>query len=237
MEHNPLIAVLVNDLLHWLLGLAGIRVHGDVVPAYLIMALIVTLIIVLTVKLLVRNLSLFPGRLQYSLEALYKFFRNLLDDMVGHEGRQFLPAVGTLGIFIASCNLIGLLPEMASPTTNINVTAGCALFIFSYYNYQGIRRHGLWGYIRTFMGPAWWMAFIMMPIELISHLSRLLSLSIRLFGNIFGEDLVILILASLIPFVAPLPMMVMAIFTSLIQAYVFMMLSTVYLAGATRSEH
>lgn len=237
MEHKPFIAVLVNDLLVKLLGLFGIHPTHEVLPPHLVMAFLVTLLLVVFFKLAARNLSIFPGKMQNFLEMLYTFFQSLLDDMVGHEGRKFLPAVGTLGIFIVVSNLIGLVPEMGSPTANLNVTAACALFIFLYYNFQGIRKHGPWGYFKTFMGPAWWLAWLMIPIELISHFSRPLSLSIRLFGNIFGEDLVILILASLVPFVVPLPMMAMAIFTSFIQGFVFVMLSTLYLAGATASEH
>ncbi len=237
MEHKPLVVEWINRLIASVAGLFGKEFHGDPLPAQLVMAFLVTLLIVVFFRLATRRLDLYPRPLQSFLEAIYTFFRSLIDDMIGHEGRRFLPALGTLFVFIASCNLIGLLPEMASPTSNINVTAGCALFIFLYYNYQGVRRHGLWGYIRTFMGPVWWLAWLFLPIEIISHFSRPLSLTVRLFGNIYGEDLVILIIASLVPFVAPLPMMALAIFTSLIQAFVFVMLSTVYLAGATAAEH
>jgi F-type H+-transporting ATPase subunit a len=237
MEHRPLIFDLINRLLTAVAGVFGYRPHGDVLPLHVVMALIVTLLIVLFFKLATRRLDLLPHPLQSFLESIYGFFGSLIDEMIGHEGRRFLPALGTLFIFIATCNLIGLLPEMSSPTSNINVTAGCAIFIFLYYNYQGIRRHGVWGYIKTFMGPVWWLAWLFLPIEIISHFSRPLSLTVRLFGNIYGEDLVILIIASLVPFIAPLPMMALAIFTSLVQAFVFVMLSTVYLAGATADEH
>jgi len=237
MEHKPLIVELLNRLLAAAAKLVGLRPPEDPLPAHLMMAVIVTVVLLLFFKLTVRNLSLFPGKMQYFLEMLYKFYRGVIDDMIGPEGRAFIPAIGTLGLFIAVSNLIGLLPELGSPTANINVTAGCAVFVFLYYHYQGVKKHGVLGYLKTFTGPALWLAWLMVPIEIISHFSRPLSLSVRLFGNIFGEDLVILILASLVPFVAPLPMMVMAIFTSLIQAYVFIMLTTVYLAGATASEH
>jgi F-type H+-transporting ATPase subunit a len=106
-----------------------------------------------------------------------------------------------------------------------------------YYHYQGVKKHGFLGYLKTFAGPAWWLAWLFFPIEIISHFSRPLSLSMRLFGNIFGEDLVIIIIASLIPYIAPLPMMAFAIFTSLLQAFIFVMLSAIYLSGAMASEH
>jgi len=197
----------------------------------------VTIAIMVFFKLAVKNLSIFPGKFQNVLEMIYKFFQGLVDDMIGHEGRKFIPVLGTLGLFIAVSNVCGLLPEMESPTANINTTAGCAIFIFIYYHYQGVRKHGVIGYIKTFMGPVWWLAWLFFPIEIVSHFSRPLSLAMRLFGNIFGEDLVIIIIASLVPFIAPLPVMGLALFTSLLQAFIFVMLSTIYLAGAVSEEH
>ncbi len=237
MEHNPLFAVWINGLLKYAAALAGIRVHGDPLPAHVIMAMIATLVLALFFKLAARHLDVFPARMQALLESIYLFFRSTVDDMIGHEGRKFIPVLGTLGLFIATCNLLGLLPEMASPTANLNVPAGCAVFIFLYYHSQGIKKHGLLGYLKMFSGPKWWMAPIFFPIEVISHFSRPLSLTVRLFCNIFGEDLVIIIIVSLVPFIAPLPMMAMAIFTSFLQAYIFIMLSSVYLSGAIASEH
>jgi F-type H+-transporting ATPase subunit a len=237
MEHNPLFAVWINGLLRSLAGALGIRVHGDPLPAHVIMAMVVTLALALFFKLAVKKPALFPSRMQTLLESIYLFFRSTIDDMIGHEGRKFIPVLGTLALFIASCNLLGLLPEMASPTANLNVPAGCAVFIFLYYHAQGVRKHGVLGYLKKFAGPKWWLSILFFPIEVISHFSRPMSLTVRLFCNIFGEDLVIIIIVSLVPFVAPLPMMAMAIFTSLLQAYIFIMLSSVYLAGAIASEH
>ncbi|MBN2346564.1 MAG: F0F1 ATP synthase subunit A [Candidatus Aminicenantes bacterium] len=237
MEHNPLIAVWINDLLRAAAAGVGIRLHGDPLPAHVIMAALATLLLVVFFRLTVKNLSIFPVRMQAFLEAIYLFFRGTVDDMIGPEGRKFVPVLGTLGLFIAVSNLLGLLPELASPTANLNAPAGCAIFIFLYYHAQGVKQHGLLGYLRTFTGPKWWLGWLFAPIEIISHLSRPLSLTVRLFCNIFGEDLVIIIIVSLVPFVAPLPMMAMAVFTSLLQAYIFIMLSSVYLAGAIASEH
>jgi F-type H+-transporting ATPase subunit a len=237
MEHNPLVASLINRLIRFIASVLGFRLQADPLPAHLIMALIVTVILVIFFKLTVRNLSLFPKKMQTLLETVYLFFRNHVDDMIGKEGRKFIPALGSLGLFIALANLLGLLPEMSSPTANMNVPAGCAIFIFLYYHAQGIKKHGFFGYLKTFTGPKWWLAWLFAPIEIISHFSRPLSLTVRLFCNIFGEDLVIIIVVGLVPFIAPLPMMAMAIFTSLLQAYIFIMLSSVYLAGAITSEH
>jgi len=239
-EHRLIIVGLVNKLLKWLFSLVGIGFdpHKDIIPSHIVMALLVTAIIIVFFKLAVKNLDLFPGKMQNALEMFYKFFQGLVDDMIGHEGRQFIPALGTLGTFIAVSNLIGLLPEMGSPTANINVTAGCAIFIFIYYHAQGVKRHGPWGYFKTFTGPNWGLSWLFLPIEIVSHISRLLSLTMRLFGNIFGEDMVIVIISTyLLSFIVPLPVMALAIFTSLLQAFIFVMLSTIYLAGAVAEEH
>jgi F-type H+-transporting ATPase subunit a len=132
---------------------------------------------------------------------------------------------------------MGLIPIFKSPTANINVTFSCALTVFIYYHSQGIRKQGIFNYLKHFAGPVLWLAPIMIPIEVIGHFARPVSLSFRLFGNIFGEDTIILILAGLVPFIVPLPMMLLAVFTSLIQTLVFIMLSSVYIAGAIAHEH
>jgi len=239
IEHKFVIVQVINDLLRGLLSALGMAVEPgkDIIPAHLVMALISTAIILIFFKLTVKNLQRFPGKMQFFLEKYYLFFQGVVDDMIGHEGRKFIPVLGTMGTFIATSNLLGLFPDLASPTANLNTTVGCAIFIFLYYHFQGIKKHGLWGYIKTFMGPVWWLSWLFFPIEVVSHFSRPLSLSMRLFGNIFGEDLVIIIIASLVPAIAPMPVMFLALFTSLLQAYIFVMLSTIYLAGAIASEH
>lgn len=239
MEHKLLIVELFNNLLRWILGIFSINVAEgkEIIPTHLILAILVSAIIIIFFKLAVKNLSIFPGKMQNVLEMLLKSFRDMLDTAMDRDGRKFLPVIATMGIFIGVSNLIGLFPELGSPTANLNVTVGCAFFVFIYYHYQGIRKHGLFGYLKTFTGPIWWLAILFIPIEIISHFSRPLSLSIRLFGNIFGEDMVIIIIASLVPFIAPIPIMALAIITSLLQAYIFVMLTTIYLAGAMASEH
>lgn len=239
MEHKLLIVELFNDLIRWILGIFSINVADgkEIVPTHLVLTILVSAIIIIFFKLTVKNLSLFPGKMQNVLEMLLKAFRDMIDNAMDKEGRKFLPVIATMGIFIGVSNLLGLLPELGSPTANLNVTVGCAFFVFVYYHYQGIRKHGLLGYLKTFTGPIWWLAILFIPIEIISHFSRPLSLSIRLFGNIFGEDMVIIIIASLVPFIAPIPIMALAVITSLLQAYIFVMLTTIYLAGAMASEH
>ena len=240
MEHKLIIVELTNKFLVWFMNIFGANIEKgrEILPAHVVMAIIVTGLIILFFKLAVKKPSMFPSKMQSFLEWFYKAFRSLIDEVIGKEGRKFLPAVATLGIFIGVSNLFGLLPELGSPTANLNVTAGCALFIFIYYHFQGVKKHGALGYLKTFVGPEWWLAPIFFPIEVISHFSRLLSLSMRLFGNIFGEDMVIIIIASyILSLIAPLPVMLLAIVTSLIQAFIFVMLSVLYLAGAMASEH
>ena len=183
-----------------------------------------------------RKYKVYPSFMQQALEAYFGFISNLVRDMIGPEGKRFIPVIGTLGVFILLSNLLGLIPIFKSPTASVNVTFGCAVFIFIYYHAVGIRTNGLWKYIKHFAGPVWWMAPLFFPVEIIGHFSRPLSLTIRLFGNIFGEDTIIAILFMLVPFLVPLPMMCLAIFTSLIQTLVFIMLSSVYIAGAVAHE-
>jgi F-type H+-transporting ATPase subunit a len=174
------------------------------------------------------------------LEEAVSFLYGMVDDFIGPKGRNYVTLVGTMFLFILIGNLMGLVPGLKAPTSSINVTLGCALTVFVYYQFHGIKEQGIVSYVKHFMvppGAPWPIAVIYFPIEVISHLSRVLSLSVRLFGNIFGEDLVIIILASLVPFVVPLPMMVLGLITSALQAYIFAMLTTIYLAGAVVVDH
>ena len=155
-----------------------------------------------------------------------------MEDIIGHHSRQYLPLIGTLAFFILISNLIGLVPGFMSPTSNINTTAACAIIVFFATHYYGVKAHGI-GYLKHFIGPAWWLAPLMIPLEIIGHLARVLSLSLRLFGNIFGEDLILLILVFLVPILAPLPMMFIAVFTSVVQTFVFVLLTMIYIKLAT----
>ncbi len=174
-----------------------------VIPNYLVMCGLI-LVALTALSLFVRTrLSVEqPGRLQILLEDGVAFLNGLLEDFIGHKGRAYLPIVGTLGFFILIGNLMGLVPGLMAPTSSINVTLGCALTVFVYYHIQGVREQGAWTYFKHFAAPPGapiFIAPIMFPIEIISHVSRVLSLSLRLFGNIFGEELVILILFSIVP--------------------------------------
>jgi F-type H+-transporting ATPase subunit a len=200
------------------------------------MSLIIVLFCLLFFGYWKRKYNVYPTIVQQVLEVYYRFIENLMRDVIGDSWKRFFPVIGTLGIFILLSNLMGLIPIFKSPTSSINVTFACAVTIFVYYHFQGIRHQGIVNYLKHFAGPVWWLAWLFIPVEIIGHFSRPLSLSVRLFGNIFGEDTIILILFMLAPFIVPLPLMCLAIFTSLVQTLVFVMLSCVYIAGAVAHE-
>jgi len=181
-----------------------------------------------------------PGKFQILLEDGVMAILGLLEEWIGPDGRRYLPLIATLGLFILLGNYAGLVPGLMAPTSDINVTVGCAITTWVYYHYQGFRKQGVVNYLKHFAVPPGapvWMAPLMLIIELISHSSRLLSLSLRLFGNIFGEELVILILGSIIPFIVPLPMMFLGLITGGLQAFIFVLLSIIYLQAAVAVEH
>lgn len=210
-------------------------------PEHIVMCGVVTLILTALALVVRSRISVEnPGKLQLVLEDIVGFVVGQLRGYVGEKGLQFLPLVGTIFLFIFTANMIGKIPGLISPTASLNTTLGCALTVWIYYHIQGIRAQGIGPYLLHFAAPPGapvWMAPIMLPIEVISHLSRILSLSLRLFGNIFGEEMVVLIIASIIPFLAPLPMMLLGVVTGTLQAFIFALLTMIYLAGAVHTEH
>ena len=246
-EHPLLIVDLVNAALGPLVRMAlePFGVHFDpahpVIPNYLVMVMLIVagltaLCLVVRSRLSVEN----PGTLQILLEDGLVALRGMMEGWIGPKGPRYLPLVATLFVFILVSNYLGLVPGFMAPTSNLNVTLGCALTIWVYYHYQGIKEQGLGSYLKHFAMPPGspvWMAPLMLVIETISHLARVMSLSLRLFGNIFGEELVILIFFSLLPFLLPLPMMFLALITGGLQAFIFALLSIIYLQGAVAVEH
>ena len=247
LEHKHWIVEWVNALLTPVLGplLARLGVHAapdhDLIPDYLVMGLLIVIAWTVFGLLLRSRLSVDnPSRTQIVMEDLVSALAGMLDDFIGPKGRQFLPLVGALGAFIFVGNYAGLIPGLMAPTSNINVTMGCAITIWVYYHLQGIRHQGIVSYLLHFVHPPgvpWALAPLMIIIEPISHISRVLSLTLRLFGNIFGEEMIIAIIALLAPWLFPLPIMALALITGLLQAFVFVMLSVIYLQGAVAVEH
>jgi F-type H+-transporting ATPase subunit a len=183
-----------------------------------------------------RSLQVYPGRLQNVMEVIVDGFHSLLMDTMGHHGKKFFPLIATIGLFILTSNLIGIIPGFESPTANINTNAAMALVVFFMTHIVGVMTHGL-KYFKQFLGPVWWLIPLMLPIEIISHLSRPLSLTFRLFGNIAGEDIVLLVVLLLVPLIVPLPIMILMIFTSIVQTLVFMLLAMMYIGGALEEGH
>jgi F-type H+-transporting ATPase subunit a len=211
-------------------------IPDHIVMCAIILALFVALGLLLRSRLSVEH----PGKLQIVLEDLVTAVLDLMRSNIGPSAPKYFPLVGTIGLFIFTANMIGKIPGFMSPTASINVTLGCALTVWVYYHWQGVRAQGAGKYLAHFAAPPGapiFLAPIMLPIELISHLSRVLSLSLRLFGNVFGEEMVVLIIASIIPLLAPLPMAVLGVITGTLQAFIFMLLTIIYLGGAVHTEH
>jgi len=183
-----------------------------------------------------RRTEVYPGKTQNVMEVIIGGFDGLLNEIMGHNGRKFFALISTLGLFILVSNLIGIVPGFESPTSNINTNAAMALIVFLSTHVVGIKEHGL-KYFKQFMGPVWWLTPLMLPIEIISHISRPLSLTFRLFGNIKGEDIVLLVVLFLVPWFVPLPVFVLMVFTSVVQTLVFMLLAMMYIAGAMEEGH
>jgi F-type H+-transporting ATPase subunit a len=198
---------------------------------------LIMLILIVFSLLAVKSVKMIPSGGQNFIEMVISGIENFQVDTMGEQGRKVFPIIATLGIFIFISNVLGLIPGFYSPTASLNTTLACALIVFFMTHIIGIKIHGF-KYIKHFLGSIWWMTPLMLPIEIISHLSRVLSLTLRLFGNIMGEDLVLLILIYLAgKFLAPLPMMFLAVFTSFIQAFVFSLLSMIYFLLAMEEAH
>ena len=197
--------------------------------------LIIALVIV--VKLTVRRIELVPKGGQNFFEILISGIEEFMVGVTGEEGRYLFPLIGTLAFFILISNYMGMVPGFFGPTANVNTTAACAIIVVFYTHVVGVKFHGV-KYIKHFMGPIWWLAPLIFVVEVIGHFARILSLSIRLFGNIMGEELVLAILMFLAGmYLAPLPMMFLGLFTGGVQAFIFCLLSMMYFAGAIEHAH
>ncbi|MBI4454495.1 MAG: F0F1 ATP synthase subunit A [Acidobacteria bacterium] len=237
-EHEFFVSTLLNQhVFNPLAHALGIHYSGhESVPPHIVMLMVVCLLLIslaayLRGRLTVEN----PSSLQQAFEVLYEALTGFMRDIIGSHGERFFPLVGGLFLFILTGNLLGLIPGFMSPTSNINVTAGMGITVFLYYNAQGFREHGFLKYMAHFAGPSLAIAPLLFVIEVISHMARPFSLSVRLFGNIFAEELIISTLNNLFPFVISLPVMALALFAGTIQAFIFVVLTMVYLGGAV--EH
>ncbi len=198
----------------------------------LVLALLLIMFVLVRSRLSVDR----PGALQHAFEGVEGFIQGQSDEIIGHHSEGYTPFLAALGLFILFCNLIGVIPGFESPTAVPIVPLGCALCAFVYYQAQGFKHAGI-GYLKHFAGPMPALAPLMVPIELISHLARVLSLTIRLFANMFAGDMVTLVFFSLVPIGVPIIFLGLHIGVSLLQTYIFVLLTTVYLQGAVSEEH
>lgn len=232
---NHLFAGPANALLH----AVGIHPHNPAAPFtnFVAMEILVFLILTLAFVLVRAQLSVEkPGALQHVFEGIEGFVDSQSHELIGHGYEPFTSFLVALGLFILSSNLLGLIPGFEAPTANPAVPLGCALVAFFYYHGHGIKRQGF-HYINQFLGPVPVIAPLMLVIEICSHFARIMSLTIRLFANMFAGDMVTLAFFSLIPIGFPIVFLGLHIGVSFIQTYIFVLLTTVYLAGAVSEEH
>lgn len=229
MEHPYLFLVKLFELI----GLGHFaHAYPQVIYTWFVM-----LLLILAGAAAGKSLSMVPTKMQNFFELIVSGIEDFMVSITGEEGRWLFPIVATVFIYILACNLIGLVPGFFPPTASLNTTASCALVVVVFTHVIGIKYHGV-KYIKHFMGPVWWMIPIILPIELIGHVARILSLSFRLFGNMMGHELVLGILFALAgAFFAPLPIMALGIFVALVQAFVFFLLSVMYFTGAMEHAH
>jgi len=218
----------VNDIFTFI----GLISHNH---TFLILAhvVLVAVIVLAIAKFSTSSMQIVPRGVQNVSEVYLNGVVGIGRDVIGEKlSIHYLPLVATIGLFVFVSNMIGIIPGFEAPTSNINVTLALALIVFVYYNYEGVRENGIVKYMKHFLGPVWWLYWLMLPIEIVSHISRIISLSFRLFGNIKGDDLFLAVILMLAPFIAPLAPYALLAFSGLLQAFIFMILTYVYLAGA-----
>jgi F-type H+-transporting ATPase subunit a len=208
------------------------------IPDYALMALLVMLIFLVFLPLAARRYDKErPGRVQNFLEMVVSGVRSLVSDVIGPGAeKKYLHVIGGFALFIFVANLFGLFFFLQPPTGTLSTTVALAVLSFLYFNFQGIKEHGFFGYMKHFMGPVLWLAPLFFVIEIIGNFARILSLSLRLFMNIYGEHTATSIFAGLVPIVVPWPLMALGLFTAILQAFIFATLSSVYISLATAHE-
>lgn len=241
-----LISALTRLLNHWfaapivaLLTTLGIHVAHPTHPINNALTMELVVLALWLIFFVVARLSLSvekPGTIQHTAEWIHEFVGGQAEQIIGHGYERFMPFVTTILMFVLVCNCFGLLPGFETPTGDPVVPLGLAILTFIYYNWHGVRAQGPIGYLKHFMGPIWWIAPLLFPIEIISHLARIMSLTIRLYANMLASDLLTLAFFSMIPFVVPVVFLALHFGVSLIQAYIFMLLSIIYLSMAVSHD-
>jgi F-type H+-transporting ATPase subunit a len=198
----------------------------------LVLAVLFLFFVLVRISLNVEN----PGPIQQLAEMLHGFVSDQADSIIGPGAQRFVMFTSCVLMFILLSNLLGMVPGLIAPTSVATVPLGVALLCFFYYHYYGIRENGI-GYFKQFLGPIWWVAWMMLPIELISHFARILSLTVRLYANMFAGEMVTLVFFSLIPLGIPIVFMLLHMGVALIQAYIFMLLTMIYVSQAVAHDH
>jgi len=220
-----------------LIGLVGMAPQERPWANYVAMQLLVALIVIVVFAILRPRLSVDrPGKLQHIFELVYEFVSGQAEENAGHDGHRYVTYFGTVFIFVLFANLIGVIPGFESPTMIPSVPAGLAVATFCYYNIMGVQANGPFKYAAHFAGPIWWMAPLMIPIEIVSHLARPLSLTIRLFANMYAGEQVTGVFLKLTLLLVPALFMGLHVFVSLLQAYIFMLLTMMYVGGAVAHD-
>ncbi len=220
----------------------GVLLHIPGVPSFVTYSWLAMGILVVVSLAVRKSLNLVPRGVQNFVETIVEALYNLCEETIGHHwARAHFPLIGTLGMYILLCNFMGLIPGFDSPTANINTTASCAIPVFFATHYYGLRVHGF-KYINHFLGPirsaaALPLMIMMFFIEIIGHLARPLTLSVRLFGNMVSKHLILIVLAVLAPAIIPVAILGLGVLVSIVQAFVFVLLSCLYLAGAVEEAH
>ncbi len=232
---NHLLAGPVNKLLavfHVVPAYAQAPITNAVAMESLVFLILVAYFVVVRLTLNVER----PNGVQHLAEITYEFVSSQGEQIIGHGYERFTGYLTALGLFILLSNLMGLIPGLASPTANVSVPLGFALVTFVTYHYFGIKENGP-AYIKQFLGPVWWLSWLLLPVELISHFARILSLTVRLYANMLAGDLLTLVFFSMVPIGIPLAFYALHLGVAVIQAYVFMLLAAIYLSLAVAHEH
>jgi F-type H+-transporting ATPase subunit a len=227
----PLVALLSRLGIH--VAQPNAPINGALTLELVVAALSILFFVATRFTLSVEN----PGSLQQTAEVVNEFVSNQGEAIIGHGYEPHVPYVTTVMCFVLSCNLVGLFPGLETPTANPAVPLGIAIPTWIYYNWQGLRAQGAIGYFKHFLGPVWWISWLIFPIEVISHLARMMSLTIRLYANMFASDLLTLVFFSMVPIGLPVVFLALHLGVALIQAYVFMLLTLIYVSLAVAHDH
>jgi F-type H+-transporting ATPase subunit a len=199
----------------------------------LVLGLLFLFFVLVRISLNVEN----PGPIQQIAEMIHDFVSGQAESIIGHGSQRYVLFTTSVLLFVLLSNLLGMVPGLLAPTSVPTVPLGVALLCFFYYHYYGLREQGVLGYLKHFLGPIWWISWMMLPIEIISHLARVLSLTVRLYANMFAGEMVTLVFFSLIPVAVPVVFMGLHLGVALIQAYIFMLLTMIYVSQAVAHDH